>query len=239
MRVWRIVPILLLAPLSAQAQAALTISPMQINTQLGDTFTVAVHANTGRLLADAAEAQLSFDPTQLSVINISLDNSVLSSWPTPPSFSNEKGMVEFSGWASKQRFSGDAPLITVVFRPLRLGVGRIDFVSGSVLSMSGQETNITESMQGASYQIVPARIDVPPPALSDAKPSTPVPTHKVSTPPEPLSPVVFPTSTSSPDQTASAATFVGGTFAGIATFLIGGAILGAAISLLIFVFGIS
>ncbi len=240
MRAWRIAAILLLAPLPAYAQAALTVSPLQVNAELGDTFVVTVRADTGRLQADAAEAQLSFDPTQLAVMDISEDGSVLSSWPTAPAFSNEKGTVDFSGWASKHPFSGDAPLVTVTFRPLRVGLGRIDFVSGSVLSLSGQETNITESMQGASYQIVPARIDVPEPGAIPQQPGAASAPQAHATPaaaPE----VVFPASSSSPDQAsqaAAAASFTGGTLGGIATFLVGGARFGAAICLALFVFGV-
>lgn len=241
MRAWRIVAFLLLVPLPAFAQAALSLSPVQVDAELGTTFAVTVRADTGRLQADAAEARLSFDPTQLSVTDVSSIGSVLSSWPTAPTYSNENGTVDFSGWAAKQPFSGDAQLVTVTFRPLRVGIGRIDFVSGSVLSMSGQETNITESMQGATYQIVPARIEVPTPDTVSDQPSAQAPARATRSAPAPAPEVVFPTSSSSPDQVsqaAAAASFTGGTLGGVATFLIGGVIIGAIISIVIFLFGI-
>ena len=93
-------------------------------------------------------AELSFDPTMLSVQSVSKDNSVFNLWTSNPSFSNTAGTVDYSG-GSNNAYTGSAgDVVDVTFQALSAGSTSIKFSSASVLAADGQGTNVLGSNTG-------------------------------------------------------------------------------------------
>src|SRR5262249_15223619 len=148
------------------------------------------YADTGGTLINAAEGDLSFNTEALEVEKISEDDSILSSWSTPPVFSNEEGTIRFAGW-TKQNYSGDAGLlVTVTFKALKNTVGNARLAAGAILAANGEESNIITSMRSGVFTIAappepePETAPTEPgaAALTDASATTTGPTAKVPAP---------------------------------------------------------
>jgi hypothetical protein len=129
---------------------------------IGDTFDVQILADSGGRSINAAEADLAFDPEVLSVERISTDGSLLQSWPTPVSFSNDTGSVTFSGLINGKYTGTNGLLITVTFRALRNIESKIRLASGAILAADGLETNIITSMRSAVFTIQPKELPAAP-----------------------------------------------------------------------------
>lgn len=165
------------APSLALAGATLYLSPAYAAHTVGDQFDVQVLVDTGGSGMSAAEAELSFDPAALSVMDVSTDGSILGSWPTPPSFSSD-GAIRFTGWTSAYYAGHSGLLVTVRFAALRPGTPVIGITSGTVLAAGDAGSNILSDMEPASVSIVshefvpapsgesvaPAPVPEPPPA---------------------------------------------------------------------------
>ena len=148
---------LILAPagLAYADGGSLYLTPATGSYSVGDTFDVQVFANSGGVAINAAEADLTFDPTVLQVQSVSIDGSILSSWPTQPGFSNDSGTVTFSGVAA-QKYNGPAGrLITITFKALQNIRGDVHFESGAILAADGLESNVITTMTPGSYSIAP------------------------------------------------------------------------------------
>ena len=140
------------------AEASLYVSPERGFYEVGDVFEIKVLADTGDESMNAAEAEITFDPNELSVEDVSTDGSVLSLWPTPPTFSNETGTIRFSGWTNK-KYSGDSGLLaTIFFRPLRVTLSSARLAAGAILAADGKSSNIIKNMRSGVYTIGPRTI---------------------------------------------------------------------------------
>jgi hypothetical protein len=142
---------------------SLYLTPAAASYSVGDTFAVQVFANSGGVAINAAEADLTFDPTVLNVQSIAIDGSILSSWPTQPSFSNDNGTVTFSGVAA-QKYTGSAGLlVTITFKALQNMEGDVHFESGAILAADGVESNVITTMTPGTYSIAPVESAAPAP----------------------------------------------------------------------------
>jgi hypothetical protein len=142
-------------PAISFADAVLYVSPEKGEYTMGQTFEVKVYADTGGTLINAAEGDLSFNVDALAVEKISEDNSILTSWSTPPQFSNDEGTIRFAGW-TKNNYSGvDGLLITITFKALHNMVGNARLAAGAILAADGQESNIITSMRSGVFTIAP------------------------------------------------------------------------------------
>ena len=169
--------LLLLVPLRAAEASggALFISPAYETPAVGEKFDIRVYVDTGGVGASAAEAGLSFDPSALSIDHISTAGSLVGSWPTPPSFSNTTGTMEFTGWMSQYYAGSNGLLLTVTFTALRTTMTDIRLVSGTILGAGTDNSNIITSMRSASVSIQPQEIipSAPPlPAPASVPPVT-------------------------------------------------------------------
>lgn len=143
----------LLLPATVSAAATLYLSPEQANLQVGVPQVITVFADTGDVQGNAVDADISYDPSLISVSAISKDGSVLSTWSTEPVAAG--GSLRFSGWAD-QRFSGrDQIVLRFSVTPLSATQGSLQFRSGTLLSPDVQETNILSGMRGAAFTVTP------------------------------------------------------------------------------------
>lgn len=141
--------------------ATLRLSPETGVYTAGGTFTAQVLINTQGKPVNAADAQLSFNPRELSVVSVSR-GSIFNLWTQEPTFSNTAGTISFGG-GSPSGYTGSAgSVMSVTFRALAAGSPKVTFKSGSVLAADGMGTNVLTSMAGGSYTIS-AKAETPEP----------------------------------------------------------------------------
>jgi len=143
------------------AQAAnLQISPASGSYSSGQTFTATIQVDPAGDSVNAVEADLTFDKTVLSVVNVSKTGSVFSLWTTEPTFSNTAGTISFGG-GSPTPFSARSTLITVTFRTLTAGTGAVSFGTASALAADGRGTDVLRNKNGASFTVAAATTPTP------------------------------------------------------------------------------
>lgn len=159
---------LFLLPNIVFADGTLYVAPATGSYQVGQVFNVKVLADSGGDPINAAEAELDFDPTGLAVLSLSTDGSIMSSWPTVPTYSNEDGTIQFSGWAEKKYTGPNGLLITITFKALRMYTANARLAAGAILAADGRESNIITSMKSGAFTI-----EAPPPLISQTQDSFP------------------------------------------------------------------
>jgi hypothetical protein len=164
--------------------ATLKLSPDTGVYTAGATFSVRIAVNTQGKPINAAEGELSFNPSDLSVVSVSKAGSIFSLWTREPEFSNSTGRVTFGG-GSPSGYTGSAGTVaTVTFRTKHAGTANVVYTAGTVLAADGMGTNVLSGMQGGSYT-VEAATSLPTPEYV-APPNTPAaPVVTSKTHPEP------------------------------------------------------
>jgi hypothetical protein len=94
-------------------------------------------------------------PTSFFTIqSVSKNSSILDFWVTEPSFDRTSGTVNFEGVALSG-FKGDSGVVaTMKLKPIKTGTGRVLFQSGKILANDGEGTDITQSLNGATFSLV-------------------------------------------------------------------------------------
>jgi hypothetical protein len=139
------------------AESTLYLSPDSGAHSIGDMFDVRILADSGGIAINAAEADLTFNQAGLSVQHIATDESILGSWSTNPTFSNQAGVIRFAGWTSQKRVTGSDLLLAVVtFKVLRNIPSDVRFSSGALLSADEKESNILTGMRSGVFMLAPA-----------------------------------------------------------------------------------
>ena len=158
---------------AASTGGELYMTPTSELRTVGEPFDVRLYANTNGQTVNAVESELAYDPSTLSVESISLEGSILTSWATAPSYDSAQGIIRFSGWAAQPFTGSDGLLVTVTFRPLRVGQSGVDFNSASMLAADGRGGNIITTMRSGVFRIQPLQkqptVNLPPtPDTTDA-----------------------------------------------------------------------
>lgn len=150
--------------------ASLTLSPSTGVYTAGQTFTTRVVVNTAGSAINAAEANISFNPNELSIVSVQ-KGSTFSLWAVEPSFSNTAGTLTFGG-GSPQGYSGSAgTVLTITWRSKSSGATRVTFQKGSILAADGRGTNIAQSLNGGSYTIASAAVTPEPETIEYIAPA--------------------------------------------------------------------
>ena len=135
--------------------AEVAISPSTGSFSAGQSFTTTVQVNPQAKSVNAVEAQLSFDNTTLSVVSISKVGSVFSLWTTEPTFSNAAGTLTFGG-GSPTPFTAKSNVLTVTFKVLKEGTGKVSVASASVLAADGLGTDVYTGAVNATFTLTGA-----------------------------------------------------------------------------------
>lgn len=161
---------------SHQAFAAdLSISPNTGTYSAGQTFTATIRALPNGDNVNAVEASLSYDPAVLSVVSVSKNGSAFSLWTTEPAFSNSAGTIEFGG-GSPTPFTSASNLLSVTFRAVAAGEGRVAFNEASVLAADGQGTDVYENGVPGTFTVAAASEPTPTPTPEPTpEPTEPAP----------------------------------------------------------------
>ena len=157
-------------PVFARA-AELSFSPASGTFTTGKEFSVKVLVNPGVDSINAADGQISFDTSVLSVSSVSKDGSAFSLWTADPAFSNSAGTIDFSG-GTPSAFSKSGTVLTIKFKGKKTGSGKVTFTKGSVLAADGKGTNVYSKGGEATYVIEEGKAaEPPPPAAADETPA--------------------------------------------------------------------
>ena len=130
--------------------ANIIISPANISTRVGQTFTIDILVNDNKDAINAASALLSFPSDVLSITSVSKSGSFINLWAEEPTYSNIAGTASFEGVALNPGFSGaTGKAITITFKAKQAGNVSILLKSGSVLANDGNATNVLGTLSGA------------------------------------------------------------------------------------------
>jgi hypothetical protein len=132
--------------------AEVIVSPATGAYSVGQTFSATIQVNPLGKSINAVEAKLLFDATKFSVQSVSKTGSVFSLWTTEPTFSNSAGTIEFGG-GSPTPFSNRSSLVTVTFKTLAQGEGKVSVSTASVLAADGLGTNVYTAGVPATYAV--------------------------------------------------------------------------------------
>lgn len=174
----------LITPVKA-AGASLFLSPPSATYAVGSTFSIKVNINSGGDAINATEANLIFNPDEISIVSLSKTGSIFSLWTTEPTFSNSVGNIVFGGGTPNGFTGSSGTIITIRFSARANASSQISFSSGSILAADGKGTNILSTMNGAVYTltarvVTPPAVNVPPateyvpPTVSSGAPSAPI-----------------------------------------------------------------
>lgn len=137
--------------------ADLVVTPTSGTYTSGQTFTVTVQVDPKGASVNAVEANMTFDKTVLSVVNVSKTGSVFSLWTTEPAFSNSAGTITFGG-GSPTPFSAKSTLMSITFRALTTGAGSVAFGTASALAADGRGTDVLQGKVGGNYTVGAATV---------------------------------------------------------------------------------
>ena len=108
---------------------------------------------------NAVQADLSFDPQKLEVVDISTQDSFATIF-VQKEINNEVGYSRLTGGLPNPGFFADHGVLgTVFFKGKSPGVVKIEFVPSSmVLANDGRGTNVLKDLVSVSYLILPEKI---------------------------------------------------------------------------------
>ncbi|MFC1678444.1 cohesin domain-containing protein [Patescibacteria group bacterium] len=134
--------------------ATLFLSPASGTYAVNRSFTVKIMVNSGGGIGiNAAEGNISYDPTFLTITNISEADSIFKLWTTNPTYSNTDGRITFGG-GSPGAYTGNAgPIFSVTFSAKKAGEAQVNFTSGIVLAADGKGTNVFSGFGNGKYTI--------------------------------------------------------------------------------------
>lgn len=96
--------------------------------EVGKQVTVPLFIDTLQDTMNAAEVYITFNPAQIKVDSVSRDGSIFKIWiKDQPSFSNEKGEINFAGGLPKPGFKGVGQIGTVTLTLLQKTSAQLTF----------------------------------------------------------------------------------------------------------------
>lgn len=137
----------------------LHISPEAAVRSIGDVFEVQVLLDSGGAEVNAAEAEIEFNPSALAVERVSTKDSLLALWPTAPYYSNDEGVVKFSGLMEESFEGENGLLITMTFRALRNMTSNVRLASGAILASDGQGSNVITGLKSGVFTVRPQELE--------------------------------------------------------------------------------
>ena len=171
-----VLPVVVAPIVSAAGSGTLSLSPSSGTYKVGDTFSVAVHENSGSTAAYAVQANLSYSTSKLTYVSYTDSASFSFAAESPDS---DSGLLKFARGSTTGR-TGDRVVVTVKFKAKATASATdVTFASGSVIA-DGGGGDILGSSQGGTYKIN-AVASSPPPSPPPASPSSPPPSSGGST----------------------------------------------------------
>lgn len=155
---------LFITPGVKAAGATLFLSPGSGTYTLGKNFSVNVMVNSdGGVGINAAEGEITYDSSILTVSSVSESGSIFKLWTTNPTFSNGSGKITFGGGSPGAYTGAAGQIFSIIFSPKKAGEASVSFTSGTVLAADGKGTNVFGGFGNAKYTITePAPVEEKP-----------------------------------------------------------------------------
>ena len=173
--------------------AALAISPASGTYKVGDVFTVDVVVSSYAQSMNAVSGTISYPKDQLSIVGVSKNNSILSTWLPPgatgPTYSTSAGTISFEGVLIGGYTGGPKTVFTATFKVKKAGTAKLSFKNGTVLANDGKGTDLTPALKSGSYKLALATTPAVTGSVKNTKstktpPVTPTPTKQVAEAPD-------------------------------------------------------
>jgi len=134
----------LFGPIAALATTTVYLDLKEPAIYENDTFLVDLKVSSPDQPINVVEGGLTYDSDKLKIKEISTGGSLLTLWPSPPTFSNDKGVLNFTGGAS-DGFKGEGgEILKIIFSAEKAGGTLVDFFDGFSVFLSdgrGTKTN--------------------------------------------------------------------------------------------------
>jgi hypothetical protein len=139
----------------AASDASLVFAPSTGSYMVGSTFDVTVALDTHGNEINTIELYMTYSPDTLQVIKPAGDKSLIQSWFSPPSFSNQNGTLKLvGGIASGGANTSNGLITTITFRATAPGNAQLAILKNSrVLAHDGMGTDILGSRGSAVFAI--------------------------------------------------------------------------------------
>lgn len=157
-----VIVVLALTPLIASA-ADMRLLPSGGTISTNEQFDVVVALSSDEPVT-AAEASFSFNPAAIRIEGIDTSGSLLVTWPTAPTFSNERGTASFSGSMDAPFTGSEGKLATIRFRAIANGTHPLRIDDAVALGPGG--SNVIATLAPGIYTVVPAQLEPEPSAQS-------------------------------------------------------------------------
>ncbi len=132
---------LLVLPMATDVVADMRIEPNFKAVALDETFTVDIIVESS-VPVNVFAGKLLFDNTTLSVVSIDYNTSIADLWAEEPWYSNGDGTLSFAGGTTRPGgFTGTDSLITVTFKGIGEGRGKIAIEDANILQHDGMGTD--------------------------------------------------------------------------------------------------
>lgn len=130
--------------------------PAKNQYQIGDTITIPIHLEHIPASINIVQADLSFDPKLLQVIDLTTDGT-FASFFVQKEYDNTKGYVRLTGGIPNPGYTKPSGLIgTVYFRAISSGAANLQYLDSSlVLANDGRGTNLLSDYPSIPLLILP------------------------------------------------------------------------------------
>jgi hypothetical protein len=154
-RVWIACGLFMFVPLIASAEGTLSLLPNLGTYRVYDDVTVRVVASSQGESVRAVSARLSFNPNDITITHVTVDDSIISSWMEKPTVNQELGEIRFEGWLATSTILDRSTVLTIRFRPERVGESLLRFETGEIVAHDATGSNILTGFISGRYRISP------------------------------------------------------------------------------------
>ena len=135
------------------------VIPSKGQYRLDEIFPMKIEIAGIKVPVNAMQADLSFDPSKLEVVEISTQDSFANIF-IQKEINNEVGYARLTGGLPNPGYFSDHGLFgTVFFKGTNPGIVKIEFLPSSmVLANDGRGTNVLRELAAVSYLILPEKI---------------------------------------------------------------------------------
>lgn len=149
--------------------ASLFLIPATSEYGIGKEISIDLKIDSEGVGMNAAQATIHFSKDTLAVKSIDKTDSTLNFWLDEPTFSNENGVISFTGGITSYGISGASlQVLHIVFRSLGSGSAPITITDAAVTASDGSGTNILSKINNAVIAILP-ETTTPAPAVPAPK----------------------------------------------------------------------
>ncbi len=160
---------------TATRKTAYFDTPARQQYKLGEIFPLKIEIKGIETSVNAIQADLSFDPNEINVVEITTHNSFAEVF-LQKEIDNEKGFARITGGLPNPGYNSEEGLFaTVLLTGLLPGLTQVEFLPTSmVMANDGKGTNTLKEFAKAAYLILPERVSTIEQNLQETVFSSPV-----------------------------------------------------------------